>query len=260
LTSYHLDTSAQVERWFGASEPRGRIERLLSEGEAHSTSTHVRREWKRIVDQSAAEILNTATSEHLEDDLPRLAQGFGREPNRRQLVLFCLAAEGDWTRDEIRLRAQHMLDFRSEEMFEEGLSAVRDNSQCGLARKEASRDRLGTYGIQTTCRKGDRICRQVDSIEDKLPAWSAGAQKLSEASDYEDMGKTALEMARVKAEREGRNCYGRTGDLSIALECDDGETILATDASFDVIGPAIGRAVKRIPPTQPPAKAKAPKS
>lgn len=258
LTAYYLDTSAQVERWFGAAETKRGIEGLLDEGEAHATSTHVRREWKRIVDRSAAEILNTLTSERLADDLPRMAQGFGREPNRRQLVLYCLAAEGDWTRDEIRLRAQHMLDFRSDEMFEDRLTSIRDSSECGLAEKRAEQDRLGVYGLQTTCRKGDRICRQIDSIEEKLEAWSNGAQKLSEEPNYEDMGKAALAMARNQEEREGRNCYGRTGDLSIALECEEAETILTTDASFEVVGATIGRTVVRVPPTQPPLRAKAP--
>jgi hypothetical protein len=259
-TSYHLDTSAQVERWFGSGASQARFAKVLDTEGEHTSSTHVRREWKRIVDQSAVEMLNTLTSEDPYDDLPRLAQGYGREPNRRMLVLISLMRQAkgqDWSRDELRLRASQLLDFRSAELFESGLSEVRDGSECGLADCDAAPGGGGHYAIKVTCQKTEQICRQPDDIESKLEHWTAAAQSLKEAKPYESMGKTALKMASDSANRKGVNCYARTGDISVALECGEDETILTTDASFETIGPAIGRDVERLPATERPPKGKA---
>lgn len=257
MTRYHLDTSAQVERWFGAAASQARLADVLSTGRQHTTSTHVYREWKRIVDQSAVEILNTVTSENPTDDLPRLAQGYGREPNRRMLVLFSLMREGkgrSWTTEELRLRARQMLAFRSDEMFRKDMSSVRDSSECGLARNKATSSSTGQYSLKVTCKKTEQICRQPNAIEEQVERWTAGAGELQRSEPYASMGKTALKMATNEPERKGINCYGRTGDLSIALECDANETILTTDASFEVIGPAIGREVEKLPATQRPPR------
>jgi hypothetical protein len=258
LTGYYLDTSVQIERWFGAQESRVSIGQVLNSGEANTSSTHVRREWKRFVEQSAIDILNTLTSEDPHDDIPRLAQGYGREPNRRTLVLFNLVRDcgTPWTRDELRARARQMLEFRSEEMFEAGLSAVRDGSQCGLAESKHFVDSGGHYGLKTTCSKGESICRQPEALEEVLDRWQAGSEALKATADFEVMGKAGLKMAADKGQRKGRNCYATTGDLSVAISAEPSETILTTDASFEVIGPAIDRDVMRLPATSQPPRAK----
>ena len=260
MTSYYLDTSVQIERWFGAASSQARIAEILNQGEGpQSTSTHVRREWKRIVDQSAADILNTLVSADPADDLPRLIQGHGREGNRRILVLFSLMKEGkggDWTTDELRLRAHHMLRFRSEEMFRGGIAAVHDSSECGLVNNKVAPDQAGLYTLKTTCKKSEQICRQPDAIEEELARWTAAAKKLQESPAHESMGKTGLKMASTRTERKGRNCYEKTGDLSIAVDCPPDATVLTTDKSFEVMRPGVDRNVLKLPPTEPPPKGK----
>jgi hypothetical protein len=204
-------------------------------------------------------MLNTLVSSDPTDDLPRLIQGHGREGNRRILVLFCMMKEGkgkDWTRDELRLRARHMLKFRSEEMFRGGLAAVHDSSDCGLAEKEVAPDQAGLYTLKTTCKKSEQICRQPDAIDEELDRWTSGAEKLRESSPHESMGETGLKMASSRPERKGRNCYEQTGDLSIAVDCPPNATVLTTDQSFEVMRPGIERDVLKLPPTKPPPKGK----
>lgn len=260
LTRYYLDTSAHIERWFGAATSQARVAEVLQGDDPHSTSTHALREWKHIVDESAADILNTLVSANPHDDFPRLLQGRGREPNRRILVLFSLlkAAKGpDWTRDELRLRARHMLDFRSEQMFRKDMASVHDGSECGLARKEVVSDQGGILALKSTCKKSEDICRQPDAIEHEVDRWTAGAKALEQSSAHEAMGETALKMASSPVDRKGINCYAKTGDLSIAIDCPDDETVLTTDRSYEVMGSAIERDVLKLPSTQGPPKGKA---
>jgi hypothetical protein len=260
LSSYYLDTSAHVERWFGAASSQGRVAEALQGNGPHSTSTHALREWKHIVDESAGDILNTLVSDNPEDDFPRFLQGYGREPNRRILVLFSLlrgARGGDWTKDELRLRARHMLDFRSEQMFRKDMAAIHSSSRCGLAENEVAPDQGGIYALKSTCKKSEDICRQPDAIEDEVDRWTAGAKALKQSSAHEAMGETALKMASSRNERKGRNCYAKTGDLAVAMDCPEGETLLTTDRSFEVMESAIERDVLRLAPTEGPPKGKA---
>jgi hypothetical protein len=260
LTNYYLDTTVQVERWFGAASSQARVAELLEEDGDHSTSTHVLREWKRFVDQSAVEMLNTLVSDDPNDDLPRLVQGHGREANRRILVLFSIVKEGKgsaWTRDELRLRAQQMLEFRSDEMFREDMKNIQNSSECGLAENVAAMDQAGHHYIKVTCKKSEHICRQPQAIEDELQRWRAGAEALRESEAHRSMGETGLKMAHSETERKGVNCYGRTGDLSIAVDCPADATILTTDASFEVMSPGVQREVLRLPPTKRPLRGQA---
>ena len=260
MTDYYLDTSIQIERWFGSTKSRDRITEALEAGDDCTTSTHVLREWKHVVDQSAIDMLNVLTSDDPQDDLPRLAQGHGRSANRRMLILFNLTRNrrgAAWTREELRSRARQMIEFRSDEMFRDGLASIRDASKCGLARSEPFMAPSGRYGLKVTCRRDEDICRQPDAIENDLVNWEAGAAALRDVKRYEPMGNAGLEMASKKAHRKGKNCYQTTGDLSVALGSDPDETILTTDASFEVIGPAIGRQVRRLAPTAQPPQAKA---
>jgi hypothetical protein len=64
------------------------------------------------------------------------------------------------------------------------------------------------------------------------------------------MGKKATDiLERMPTnDSKGKNCWGAGGlggDISIALECAADETLVATDASFDLICPAIGIAHQR---------------
>jgi len=65
------------------------------------------------------------------------------------------------------------------------------------------------------------------------------------------MGKKAREALESSdpLATKGKACHaanGLGGDICIALECGADETLLTTDASFDVICPAIGISHKRL--------------
>jgi hypothetical protein len=256
VTRYYLDTTAHIERWGGEKALREGIKNLLGD-EAHATSTHVLREWKGIVDDGAADVLNLF-DEGNEFDLPtlfaRLGQGMYRGPGQALRVLTMLS--GDGTIDaNVTTRARTMIRTLSRKLFERQINDIRDASECGLARNEATEDKHGNWTLVKRCKKGDKICRQDDFIHDHLARAQDAADALiakSERPADKKMGENMQKGIKNPPDRKGVNCYGGTGDISIALECGKSETLLTTDKSYDIICPAIGRNLKRIPPTRNP--------
>lgn len=259
MTDYYLDTTALVERWTGEAEVRGEIASLLADGEgANSTSSHVKREWKRIIDGTAAEVLNAIRDG--ESDLgsifARLSQGWGRQPGQRLRVLAMLANQlRSSSVTELQLRATQLLRSGSEQMFTQLVQEVRNGSDCGLAKNEVKRGRDGRYSLVDQCRRDEEICRQDRYVDDGLPKWRSASQGLvahAERSSDRKMGELGLELVDSPGRRRGKNCYARTGDISIALECKPEETLLTTDASFGAMAREAPISVKRLRATSPP--------
>ncbi|HET7483816.1 MAG TPA: hypothetical protein VFJ64_00400 [Solirubrobacterales bacterium] len=257
MTNYYLDTTALIERWAGEARVREEILALLDGGD-HATSSHVRREWKRIIDGTAADVLNAIRDG--QDDFgsifARLAQGWGRQPGQRLRVLAMLANQlRNSSPVELQLRAQQILRCGSKQMFMHHIQEVRDGSECGLAKNEVRRGRDGRYALIDRCKRTDEICRQDQYVQDELPRWEGASQGLVDHSNRpsdQNMGKLGLELAASSAKRKGRNCYDKTGDISISLECDPDEVLLTTDQSFESMATKTGMSVKRIKATSPP--------
>lgn len=255
MTRYYLDTSAHIERWAGERALKEQVASLLSD-HAHATSTHVLREWKRIVEGGAADILNAY--DEGDRDLPsllaRLSQGYGRSPGQALRVLSMLVA-GEKVDGAVSSRARLYMRTLARKLFERQINVIRDGSDCALARNEPVEDGEGRWTLVHRCKKTDEICRQVDFIggqEDRARAAGEALVQQSDRSQDKKMGQTVLAGLKAPMDRKGVNCYGKTGDVSIALECGGDETLLTTDKSFDVIGPALGLAVHRLGATSPP--------
>lgn len=67
---------------------------------------------------------------------------------------------------------------------------------------------------------------------------------------YRAAGDAANRAVDVPRDGKGRACYGVLGDISIALGCAADESVLATDAVFAVLAPAVGVAVEHVPATR----------
>lgn len=107
------------------------------------------------------------------------------------------------------------------------------------------------------CKKTECVCVQPQLLEDKKDEVSTVAAALKNNARFRQMGRLAEKViaSQDPLERKGKNCWGAGGvggDISIALECASDETLLTTDASFDVIGRELGIDVKRIAATPPP--------
>lgn len=262
MTRYFLDTSAQIERHAGDAPTRQTINELL-DGETHATSTHVRREWKRTMEDAAIAILNAQATGASSFDglLSRLAQGWGRSPGQRMRVLSVfMRGQKDTDPALIDLEARMFLRSRSEVLFAHRIDTVRDGSQCQLAREQAQEDRHGHFRLLDKCKKDECQCRQDQFLEEHRSRVADAADALTareEPLGHRRLGRKAQEvMTSVNMrDRKGINCWGSNGtggDISIALECADHETLLTTDSSFETIGPALNIAVERIRPTPPP--------
>jgi len=257
VTDYYLDTTALIERWTGEADVRDEILAILGEG-VHATSSHVRREWKRVIDGTVADVLNAIRDgeSDLGSILARLSQGWGRQQGQRLRVLAMLANQiRDCSPIELELRAGQLLRCGSEQMFVHHIGEVRNGSDCGLSKNEVTRGSDGRYSLVDKCKRDEEICRQDEYIADDLPKWKSASQGLVDHSDRSGdrkMGKLGLELASTPVKRKGKNCYARTGDISISLECKAEETLLTTDASFDAMAKETGMPVKRIKATSPP--------
>jgi hypothetical protein len=255
LTRFYLDTSAHIERWGGEQSIKDEIRNLLGD-EAHATSTHARREWKRIVEGGAAAILNAYDEgdRDLASLFARVSQaGYGRSSGQTLRVISMLTA-GEGVIDlNITTRARLFVRTLARKLFESQMNVIRDGSECGLALNEPIEDSKGRWSLVDRCKKTDNICRQVEFIEERKEAARHAGEALRDLSPRDgdqQMGETVLQGLKVPADRKGRNCYGRTGDVSIALECASDETLLTTDASFDVIAPALKINLHRLAPTR----------
>lgn len=257
MTRYYLDTTAHVERHAGDSATKQAVEARLA-GSRHASSTHVYREWRHIVEGGAVDILNVihdgATT--MPELYSRLAQGYGRPAGQRLRVLAMLAGQTlDLTL--LAIRAETFLRSEAAELFRLDLDVVHDKSECGLAREALQTDARGRRKLRMECSRGECLCVQPEFLDADKSRVSAATTALASVTKYRKAAKRNAE-AMGKADRlarTGKNCWrsgGLGGDLSIALECADDETLLTTDAAFDLIGPAVGIQVDRFPPTPPP--------
>jgi hypothetical protein len=208
-----------------------------------------------MVDGTTADVLNAMAEgqEDLGSIFAKLSQGWGREAGQRLRILALLAGQNRYVSTvELRLRARLLLRSSSRLMFGHHVDEVRDASGCGLARREVEALRTGRLTLVDKCRRTDQICRQDRFIEERKEYWQDASQALvdhaTRKSDQK-MGKLGLEIAAKPLQGKGKNCYGRTGDISISLECDSDETVLTTDQSFEAIAKGRGFAVKRVAPT-----------
>jgi hypothetical protein len=231
------------------------VKTALGDGK-HVTSTHVLREWKHIVEGATAEVLNASRggATDVGSVFARLSQGWGRQPGQRLRILSILLNGEAVPGPDLGLRAQQMLRYRSRVMFEHHIDELRDGSHCGLATNSVTQKADGTHTLKDTCKKTEVICRQDQLLSDLEGRWRSLAAALVEhASRQQDrkMGQLATKLANEPDQRKGKNCYGKTGDVSVALEC-GAETLLTTDESFEALAKGGGFAVERLSPTRPP--------
>ncbi len=257
MTRYFVETTAHLERHAGDGARRAEIEHRLGT-ELHATSSHVFREWKRTVDGTAVDILNVIEdgAVDLQDVFARLSQGWGREAGQRLRVLGMLGGQ-ELDIDRLRIRAEVFLRCESEELFMDGIDEVRDGPECSLAREQVRLERHGRRSLRTACKKTECVCVQPAFLQGYRASIAEAASRLRADKELAALGRhTAEVMARPNLlDRKGKNCWGPIGlggDVSIALECRPDETLLTTDRSFQVIGPALGLTVDRIPATPQP--------
>jgi len=256
--AYYLDTTAHLERHGGEEGIRDLVESWLGDG-THVTSTHVEREWKRIVYGSASDVLNALPgARSLRDVRARLRQGFGREPVQRWLVYDMLMEDETCSLEELERRARRFLRTGFEAMFTDRVEA-RDGSRCGIAPRTSVQEPNGQARFPGTCQKDQSICDQIAFLNGNRAKSLAAADALQKSArpDHQALGDKAQQlMGLPERERKGSNCYGGKGlggDISIAAECGPDEILLTTDHSFDVICPAMGVRQQRFDGTRMPS-------
>jgi hypothetical protein len=245
------DTTALFEFHAGTGATRARARELLRERALVATSEHVRREWNRIIFTSVSAFLEAVDTEpDLAGVLRRMGVGFGREPSQRWLAAALMfGGKSSLDTTHIRIRALQMLRGEADARLRRTVSEIRADSHCGIAAGVPRQTPEGSWTLKVTCKRREGICRHEERLGTDLTRWDAGAKALraSSVKSHRDVGSRAAEMSKEPAKRTGVNCFGRTGDLAIALDCRPGETLVTTDRSFEVLGPAMGFGVTRIP-------------
>jgi hypothetical protein len=254
---YFLDTTALVELHAGDRQRRDAVADRLGRDE-HASSAHVLREWRHIVEGAAIDVLNAIGdgASELRDVWARLSQGYGRAQGQRMRTLAMLSGQS-LDVDSLAIRAEMFLRSGADVLFRNSVGVLRDGSQCGLAREPVTVEPSGRRKLKTTCKRGECVCDQPNFLAGEEARVAAATTALRQHDEYRTAARRAAEAMNNPnlLARTGKNCWGPGGlggDISIALECARDETILTTDKSFDVIGPAVGVAVERISPTPPP--------
>jgi hypothetical protein len=173
--------------------------------------------------------------------------GWGREPQRNWMVTEWLMGH-DTDLRIVEMRARRFLRIDCEAAFEAGIATIRDGTQCPVARRTATQDpNSGEWAHDKMCKKTEDICSQHAFFAERIDKAKAAAQALEGSSRTQDK-KMVKEASKILArmptnDSKGKACWGAGGlggDISIALECAPDETLVTTDASFDLICPAIG--------------------
>lgn len=245
------DTTALFEFHVGTKATRPAARGLLKPREDVASSDHAQREWKRITFRAVRDVLEAVEEEpDLSAVLSRLGHGFGREPSQRLRALGLIVGRSQsLDTADARIRGRRLLRGEADRLFHRVVGTLRTGSDCGLAVQEPAPDPNGRWTMKITCQRREGICRHEERLGKDAARWSAGARDLmkSEDASHRKIGRKGLEMASRPELRTGVNCYGGTGDLAIALDCRAGEELVTTDAIFDVMAPAMGFTVQRIP-------------
>jgi hypothetical protein len=257
VTRFFIDTTIHLERWAGEKSVREEIGDIFSSSTGRATSTHVQREWKRIVEGTAAEISNILRTKptNIQELCAKLSTGYGRVQAQRFLVLgIIIGPEQRFDIDTMAISANRLMRFQARVMFEADIDEIRDESACALARNKVVIRPDGQYVFtnpelgRPTCKKSDEVCEQTEYLQRRLDRVKSAGVALTQSKREPDrkMGNAALRAVSDRTKRKGQNCYQKLGDISIALECRPDEVLLTTDRSFEVMAPAIGIQVQRL--------------
>jgi hypothetical protein len=251
LSKRLADTTALFELHAGTASTRKQAQKLLQPTADVETSEHVLREWKRILFEAVRVIEEAADTEpDVSALLSRMALGYFRQPAQRLRALAIIVG-GSSTTDmvAIKVRAGQLLRGDAERLLRASVSAVKRTSDCGLAKQVAQQTPSG-WTLKVTCKKREGICGHEERIEQQLARWRAGAAALRASDRYATMGTVAEQMAASPRDRTGSNCFNKTGDLAIAMDCNEGDVIVTTDRSFETMAQAMNFGVARIDTTQ----------
>jgi hypothetical protein len=240
-----------MERIGGKREIRDRLKVMLGRG-GHATSSQVQREFNRIVLTACTKLLKALpVAQDRMDVVNWMKQGYGREAARNwQITEMIMAEDVDFR--AVEKRAADYARVRARAEFRAITPTVRDGTECAIAVR-VPLEKHGALEYGSTCQKDAEICRQPEFLQENLDKVTAAAAALlnSKRKPDREMGKKALaNLEKISANgTKGKACYasnGLGGDISIALECEPDETLLATDESFDLLCPALGLKHERI--------------
>jgi hypothetical protein len=206
------------------------------------------REWNSITLGACTKLLNVlrdATSR--KDVQAKMAKGYGGDVRRNWMITEWLMGE-DTDLRAVEMRARRFLRVDADVAFHEGIDTVRDGTGCQVAQRGPTHNAVrDQWDHNKRCLKTQGICSQHAFFDAHLERAKAAAQALETSSRPHDkaMGKRATGILKRMPtnDSKGKACWGAGGlggDISIALECAVDETLVTTDASFDLICPAIG--------------------
>lgn len=260
---YYLDTSAIVARAGGRTDIRQALKEKTSSGH-HATSTQVLREWNRIVLAGTTALRNAlAKAQDWTDVVADLRRGFGGTASRNWQVQHWITNSETTNLAAVEKRAEDFQRIRARVLFKTGIGSIRDGTECAVARRAIERTGQWNkpWSFHPTCKKNETLCIQPQFLKQEIRRAKAAATALEASGDKEHqrMGKNSnnslerLEQGDEEASK-GKACHGKNqigGDVLIALECAEDEVLLATDASFTHICPAIGRTYECLTLDQP---------
>jgi hypothetical protein len=234
-----------MERTGGSTERRAYLKSALRGG-GHSTSTQVLREWNRIVFNTCIALRGAlTTASDWTDVVNRLTRGWGRDASRHWQVTHWITASDTTDFRVVEKRLDDFQRIRARVLFRASIETVRDGTNCDVARRRP-REASDGWHYRATCRKDDDICDQPAFLKGQMERARKAATALESSERKHDakMGKRANHSldAIDSNGTKGEACHGAGGiggDIAIALECATDEVLLTTDASFELICPAI---------------------
>ena len=141
--------------------------------------------------------------------------GWGRDPQRNWMVTEWLMGR-DTDLRIVEMRARRFLRVDAVAAFEEGITTVRDGTECPVAKRTAMQDATsGEWSHDKMCKKTEDICSQHSFFATQLDRAKAAAQALEGSPRPHDkkMGKDASKiLTRMPTDdSKGKACWGSGG-------------------------------------------------
>lgn len=242
-TTYYLDTTIQLSKLFAPSAIRHMIQQRIKE-QPCVVANYARMEYLRWLEPAVAvhqllqeEIARNRTTA-LSEVQARILLTHGRNQNKMLSILTWLLRAYSPDARMLVVYLKTLIEYEFHAAFIQGVEQLSDPIACPLMNLQAIPQANG-YRLEPNLgyRRGAMPCHIIDFLQGHRNALQELAAALQEA--YPPIADACKRVLKNPTDAQGNTCK-TLGDVIIALQTPADAILWTTDASFDLICPALG--------------------
>ena len=241
--TYYLDTTIQLSKLFAPVDLRHRIMAQINTYPC-TVSRYVRMEYLRWLEPSIQlhqmlqrEVKRNPTTA-LDEVQARILMTFGRNQTKMLAILTLLSRVYGREMPLFMLHLETLIDYEFENLFRKNVTELPDPIAFPLMDLHAIRQEA-SYHLEPSIpyRRGEMPCHIVEFLQNHRTELKELALALNK--DYPKMADACQRVLANPDDAQGNLCK-TLGDVIIALQTPAHAVLWTTDASFDLICPALG--------------------